>query len=309
MPETLQVAIADPSMADLRSMIERTGKPEAETPEIVTPEPKPQAEEKAPEPEPGTGKEPQQVEVEEELPDSVKKKIEKEAKKQAFFQSKIAAAVDLRKAAQKEFDSLEGKPGSEPAPTTAPTKDDRPIRPDLETFPGSLAEYKAAVAKHDTDFEAWIEKRSREAVSKELTERQSQEAGKKAWDEAATKHGAEFPSLMDTLRASVPPEMQQAISALDDWSGVAVHLAKNEAERAVLVEKFKTAPLAAIAQLGKLEDRLKPAAQPPADDKPPLPRPLKAVAGGPLGTAPPVDLEKASMSVFKGEINRMLARK
>lgn len=301
----------EPSMAELRSMVAKTAPIQAAEPvektaaEPVTADPTKVEEHTEPVTAPGSEK--QQEEVEDELPANVRKRIEQEAKKQAFFQSRIDQAVSARKAKEAELASVAGKPGSEPAKTTEPAKDARPIRPDLETFDGTLPQYKAAVADYETKFEDWIAKRSREQVSQELTEQQTREANQRAWNEAATKHGAEFPSLMETLRETLPVKLQTAISALDDWSAVAVHLAKNEADRTALLDKFKTSPDAAIAHLGKLEDRLKPAAK--AVDEEPLPKPLKAVAGGVRGTTQPIDLDKASMEVFKREVNRRLGRK
>ena len=46
-------------------------------------------------------------------------------------------------------------------PPTKTTPDGRPIMPDLNTFPGSLAEYNAAVAKYEADFEKWALEKAR----------------------------------------------------------------------------------------------------------------------------------------------------
>jgi hypothetical protein len=46
-------------------------------------------------------------------------------------------------------------------PPTKTTADGRPKMPDLNTFPGSLAEYTAAVAKYEADFEAWALEKAR----------------------------------------------------------------------------------------------------------------------------------------------------
>jgi len=257
-------------------------------------------------PEPGTGATKQQEETEEELPEGVKKRIASEAKKQAFFQSKIDQAVSARKAKEAEAQKLTDKPGSDPAKITESAKDERPKPPDQATFQGTLAEYNAALTKWQGDLETWLENRTAATVEQKLTERQASQERQKAWDAATVTHGAEFPALMDVLSASTPVGLQRAISALGDWSGVAVHLAKNEAERDALVAEFKTNEYSAIAKLGKLEDRLKPVAKTESAAKPEeLPRPLKPVAGNVSSTGV-TDLEKADMRTFRQELAKLV---
>ena len=295
------LVIKDFSSGDIRKMLgeETTAHPvETETPE-------PSKEEQIIEPATGTGRETQQVEVEDDLPENVKKRIAKEVERTARYQAEIDKAVSARKEAEKKLADLNGKPGSEPAKQTEPKKDARPTRPDLATFPGNLTEYNAAVAKYEGDFEEWISNQSRESVRKELTEQQGREAAMKAWDAATTKHGEEFPTLMESLKGSVPVKLQEAISTLDNWSDIAVHIAKNEGDRNELVEKFKVSPTAAMVHLGKLEAKLTPAAQVEQSEKP-LPRPLKPIAGGPSSSVKPIDLDKAPMSQFTAEISSRL---
>ena len=146
-------------------------------------------------------------------------------------------------------------------------------------------------------------------VTQELTASQMETVRKTEWDKATEEHGEKFPQLMDVLRDSTPEPFQKAISALDDWSRVAVHLAENEADRDALVELFNANQTRGAAELGKLEDRLKPAAKTEAAEEKTVKKPLKAVAGGPLGIAPRIDLNKAPMRDFKAEVNRMLGKK
>lgn len=314
MPSTIEATTAtEPTFEQLESMIEaqrapsEPAKEEIPAPEEAKPqEAKPKEETQTPEP--GTGTDKQQEEnTDEELPENVKKRIEKEAKKQAFFQSKIDAAVSARKAKEAEAAKLTGESGSEPAKTTEPAKNERPKRPERATFQGTEAEYSAALDAHEEALEKWLESRTKETVSRELTERQAKEQQIREWNAATEKHGAEFPALMATLAQTTPAKFQEAVSALEDWSGVAVHLAKNEAERNALVELFKASPLAAIAKLGKLEDRLKPEAKPaPVKEETQLPKPIKPIGGAPAGRAGRVDLDKASDGEALGEIERML---
>ncbi len=299
--------VTAPSMADLRAMA--GGTKQAETPvSRETTETEVETSAENTESESGTEQVTQQEE-EFELPAGVQKRIAAEAKKAAFFQSKIDKAVSERKAREAEAAKLTDKSGSEPVKTTESAKDARPKRPDLASFTGTLAEFNKATDEYETKYEEWLKGETRKTVTQELTASQMETARKTAWDEAVKEHGEEFPKLMDALRDSTPPEFQVAVSALDNWSGVAMHLAKNEADRDALVELFNANQTRGAAELGKLEDRLKPAAKTEATEEKTVKKPLRAVAGGALGIAPRIDLNKAPMSVFKGEINRMLGKK
>lgn len=310
---TEPTAVAEPSMADLRAMFpEQPSNPtqRVEAKEIKTPETPSDktVEGKTASPESVTEPTKQQEEAEEELPEGVVKKIEKETRKQAFFQSKIDQAVSARKAKEAEAAALEGKSGSEPAKTTTePTKSGaRPTRPDLDTFPGSLADYKTAVGKYETDFEAWVLDQTKQTVSREFTERQVADALQKEWEAASEEQGADFPAHMETLKTSTPEQFQIAVSGLENWAAVAVHLAKNEAERNALVEKFKTSPYSAIADLGKLEARLTTAVtkEPAAAPAKKLPAPLKPIAGG-AQTVQATALGDLPMDKFKQEMTKL----
>lgn len=306
--ETITVPVIDvkePSIGDLRSMAGRVETKE-ETPEIKTEPVKETVKEETKTSEPGTDTTQQQEDTDYELPPNVAKKIAHEAKKQAFFQSKIDQATSARKAKEAEAEKLTGKPGSEPAPNTEPAKSERPKRPELATFDGNLAEYNAAVAKADEALEKWLEDRTRETVGKELTERQAKEAQEKEWEAATKTHGADFTPLVNAMAAKTPVAMQAAISHLEDWAGVAFHLANHPDEHAALVAEFAAQPYRVIAKLGKLEDRLKPEAKPAPEV--PLPRPLKPVAGDAPGNTKRVDFETASVSEFQAEARRMLKR-
>lgn len=301
----------EPSFEELASMIEGSQPAAEPVEEKATSEPKVEpekaTEEKTQKSESGTDKAKQQEEPEEELPPNVAKRIALEAKKQAFFQSKIDQAVSARKAKEAEAAKLTDKSGSEPAKTTESAKNERPTLPDRGTFQGTEAEFNAAVLKWMDDYQKWTEAHTRETVQRELTERQAKEAQIREWEAATAKYGKDFPALMDSLAQSTPVEFQVAVSGLEDWSAVAVHLAKNDDERNALVELFKASPVAAIAKLGKLEDRLKPAAKTasPKEDEP-LPKPLKPIAGAPAGSNGKVDLDKATDAEALKEIERML---
>ncbi len=308
--------LADPPAPEpVAAVAAPVAEPKTETPE---PEAAPVVEEaKVTEAEPGTAPETEPEVVEEELPDNVRKRIAKEVERQARADRAIAEAVSNRKAREAELAKLAAdKPGSEPAPTTAPAaKEGKPTRPDLDTFPGTYAEYQTALKKYDSDHEAWLIAETERTVEAKLTARQRDETLRKDWDEATEAHGAEFPELMKTLASSAPEGLQLAISGLDNWSQVAVHLAKTPDELRFLARKFDHNPYAAVAELGRLEDRLQQASKPPEPAKvvaparveKPLPPPPARV-GGSASATPKVDLEKADMRTFKREVLHLLER-
>jgi hypothetical protein len=301
---------AEPSMEALHAMLSgEQPKPEAPEP---APEPeKPAAEAKTPDAEPGAAEakqEPEKAaepEVEEELPEGVKKRIAREAEKQAKIQAEIDRAVSARKAKEEELKKLTGEPGSQPVKTAQPA-DGRPARPNIETFEGTLAEYQAAVSKYETEYEAWLHSETSKRVESEIRARMQAEEGKKAWNEAVKQH-AELPDATKTVMDSSTPEFQLAVSALDNWAGVTVHLGKHPDELAALVAKFGRNPMGAIADLGKLEERLKPA--PKQAEKAPekmLPAPPRTAGGSASASVPGLNLEKAE-AVEKASDEELLA--
>ncbi len=282
-----------------------------ETDKTPTPEPEAEpvaaapVEEKAPEPESGTDeKKPEPEEAEPELPEGVKKRIAKEAERQARIQSEIDRAVSARKAKEEELKKLSG---SEPAPT--PEKQlpaGRPVRPQPDAYQ-TWGEYLAADAKYATEHEAWLVEETRKTVTQEITANRQAEEGKRLWDSAVKDH-ADLPTMAPQVVEHSPEGLQLAISALDNWAGVTVHLGKNPEELAALVEAFNANPYRGVTELGKLEERLKPATKQAATSTAtkPLPAPLKPVGGGASATTPKVDMENAPFHVFKSEVKRML---
>lgn len=313
----------EPSFAELRTMLADPVTPVVETPEKQAPA-------EIEQPESGTGddkiKQPETVEYEtqeeRDVPAGVKKRKATEKAKQDQYDAEINREVALTKSKKDELAKLKtGNTGSEPAPNTAPAEGAKPVRPSLAGWPGTAAEYDAAVDKYDADYKVWLQGETRKTVTAELAATQQKAQEKQEYDDAAKKHGAEFPALMKSLIENTSPELQRAISVLDDWSGVAVHLAKpaNAAERTALVEKFAAieaaAPdgkvkafTAAISALTALEHRLKPAAKPAAEK--PLPAPLTAVAGAASATGA-VDLDKEDRPylTLKRELERSGALK
>lgn len=273
-PVTLTDPPEKPSMEQLRALM---ANPDAEAEE--------QPEEKAPEA--GTGEVVKEVKPEQDpesgLPKGVQKRIEKEVERQSAIQRQIDEAVSKTKAKQDELAKLTGESGSEPVKTPKPEEksgNPPPLPPDFMTFSGTAEEFSAALRKYHQDYPEWLTKQTRATVEGEFQRRQDHDAAKARWDKAATEHGEEFSGLMKTVVESSPESMQEAISQLENWSKVAVHLGKNPAELTALADKFKSNPIAATAQLGRIEERITaaPAVAPPVKPKAPrLPAPLSAV--------------------------------
>jgi len=105
---------------------------------------------------------------------------------------------------------------------------------------------------------------------------------------------AELPEATQAVVENSTPEFQLAVSALDNWAGVTVHLGKHPEELTAIVAKFKANPVGAIADLGKLEERLKPA--PKQAEKAPekmLPAPPRTAGGSASASTPRLNLERA----------------
>jgi len=317
--------LTDPTFQDIADLATKINAEEGTTPspEPKAPRTKPDAKEKPKEAAPETAREPQQEEVDDEpLPEGVRKRIEQETKKAARIQAEIDKAVSNRKAKEAELASLKGKQGSEPEKQTAPKKDERPTPPDLATFPGTLAEFNEAQRKYMADMEKYLEGQTRATVQKEFDERNARESRERAWKEseavlvkAGTLKAGEFAPLMDALAQELPIDLQRAVSALDDWATVAVHLAQNDDVRAELIESFKADRLRTIAKLGKLEDKLSPAAKtakPDEDEEEEtLPPPARAIGGAARGAVKTKPLHEmvaknGDVGDFLNEVGRQL---
>jgi hypothetical protein len=292
----------NPTMTQLRDLIDgKAPEPEAQAEETsdtaaevekdpeAKSEPEPEAAKAAEDPEPEEGEEP--------LPKGVQKQIEREAKKQAEWQARIEAAKAKTKQAKDEAERLERETGTEPEKPTRKGEGE-PTFPDIDNFQGTVAEYKAAVAKYHTDYAAWLKTHTAEAVRAELERERQQKAADERWNAAVTEHGADFEAKAKTIADTAPKEMQIAISALENWSKVAVHLADNPGELQALAEQFKSNPYAAVAALGKLEAKVTapPPVVPKAKEKEPPPPLKKAPAAADAAADSSFDWSKATMA-------------
>lgn len=292
------VTLEKPSPEDLRAMILN---PDVE----IQPTDK-QAEPKLKEPE-GTGEVAEPVVTEEPevaLPKGVQKRIEKEAERQAEYQRIIDEARSKTKALEAEAAKLNGT-GAEPDKKTPKTDENaRPVKPNFATFEGTGAEFDAALEAYESDLEKFLEGRTTKTVEEKFQEREAQKAAQVRWDAAVTEHGDKWESSVKTVIETAPEAMQLAISALDNWSKMAVHLAANPAELTALADQFKAHPpgspgfFKAVAQLGRLEEKI--TATPPKPVLVPktkverLPAPLSEVQAPAEGGTGDFDYDSAS---------------
>ncbi len=243
--------------------------------------------------------------VEKEIPEGVKKRLKKIDDQTAAYDKLIAERISARKAKEDELKKLEG---SEPVKNTAKAEpsDGEPVAPNPSDFTGSWGEYLEADAKFRKEWATWLQTETRKTVEQELTAKQALEESKRAWSEGAKAH-SDLQEMAEAVVANSPEPLQLAISALDNWAGVTVHLGKNPVELEALVRAFQTNPYKGVADLGKLEARLSTSskqAEPPKAEKP-LPAPLKPVAGSASASKPNVDLEKADDKTFMAELRSM----
>lgn len=328
-PTVVDIAPGNPSMTDLRAFMKQAAAPEPAEP-AKEPAKEPEAKTVAPEVEAkpaetektevvtGATEKQEPEEVEEELPEGVKKRIAKEVKKQAQIDAEINRVRSTTKAKEAELAKLKAdtdKPGSEPVKTTESAKEaGRPARPkrpriaekgfEQETFEEFQARESVyedeIIPKYEEKLAEWLVASAEKNVEAKLTAKQREVEAKRDWDEAAKEHGAKFQEYTDTVIANSSELMQTAISAFGNWAGMTVHLAKNPDELKEIADKFETNPYGAIADLGRLEDRLKPAPKttPAKAAEKPLPAP-PAKVGGAAAAEVGIDLEAADMSTFK----------
>lgn len=258
---------------------------------------------------------PEQTEEEEPLPEGVKKRIAKEAEKAARVQAEIDRAVSERKAKEAELEKLKvGEKGSEPVKTPQSQTNAKPKPPALgeaghenETWEQFQSRENAYQDARDT----WL----KDQALREFREQQSTEIAQKAaqtkWDAAVTKHGKDFPALMDSARALAPDGLQVAISSLDNWDTVAVHLAKNPTQLKELATAFQQNPTKAIATLGRIEAALTSTEKTPATTEKPLPAPLKKVGGSASASGEDFQsqIENGSISHLRSLVSKLPSRR
>lgn len=186
-------------------------------------------------------------------------------------------------AENKELREKAAKPPAEPAKTAEAAKvepkNGRPVRPIFGDKDGETwSEFTVREDAYHEDLASFKAKelleseRSAEAKNRAVTE------SKKRWDGAIKEYGDGFPELVKTVVDATPEGLQMAISDLDDWPAVAVHLANHPDKLAEIVELFELSEVKAIARLGRIEAALsaKPASEVPATK---APRPATPIAG------------------------------
>lgn len=294
--EIATIPAAEPSMSELRAMLADSNSSESktETPEPVKAAPEPEA---AQEPA-DTKQEP--PETDEPLPEGVQKRIAKEVEKAAKYQRQINEAVSTRKAKEKELADLTA---SGPAPVqkadTAAKK-----APEFGEAGHESETYAAFQARDREHFKAEIAAETRRSVEQEFTQRQQQERINARVNEGAAKQieagvvkdVGEFNAHMKALVDGAPEGLQSAISSLDDWASVGVHLAKNPAKLTDLATMYGINPYAAIIKLGNLQASLKTATKPASVV---LPDPPEKFGGGSSVSSGAFDIEKSNVSQLR----------
>lgn len=309
-------AASDPSMTELRAMLGDTttaavttdAKPAtSETPVEKSTEEHHQAATETAEKQPN----PETTE-EEPLPEGVQKRIAKEAEKAARIQSEIDRAVSDRKAKEAQLEKLKvGEKGSDPVKKPESPTDSKPKRPTLGEAGHENEGWEAFAAReaaYEDQRDAWLQN---EAIRK-FREGQASEAAQKAqserWDAAVEKHGKDFPALMDSARALAPEGLQVAISSLDNWDTVAVHLAKNPTQLQELAAVYQQNPTKAIATLGRIEAALSSKeTKTAATTEKPLPAPPAKVGGSASASGQDLQdtIEKGSMSQLRAVVGKL----
>jgi hypothetical protein len=284
----------DSSMDDIRSLVVEGKQPEPKEP---LQEPEVKAEPEVVEVE---TQEENQGEPEVELPKGVQKRIEKEVERAAAVQRRIDEAVSARKAKEAELAKLT-ETGSDPGKTPQTGEDSEPVEPDFATFEGTGKEFAAELKAFKAKYRTWAQAQTEKTVERKFQEKQQQKSAQDRWDAAVAEHGDKLETSVKTVSDVAPESMQVAISALDNWSKVAVHLAANPAELSALADQFKAHPpgspgfFKSVAQLGRLEAQITAAPKTEAKLKI-VPAPLKRITADPGEGASHFDPDKADMS-------------
>lgn len=250
--------------------------------------------------------------AEEPLPEGVQKRIAKEVRRQAEAQRQIDEAVSTRKAKESELAKLTtDAPGSQPVTKAQASSEGKPKRPafgetghENETY----AQYESRQNTHEENVATWA---TAEALRKFEANQEAKTAKSKAterWDAAVKEHGAEFPALMDTVVANSSEQFQLAVSSMEGWDKLAIHLGKNEAKLKELSGEFATNPYEVVAQLGRMRDSLQTTK--PAIQAKPLPEPLAKVGGNASVSGQDFQsmVESGSMSQLRAAIKRANAK-
>lgn len=258
---------------------------------------------------------PQQEEQEPELPEGVKKRIAKEVEKTARIQAEIDRTVSERKAKEAELEKLKTTaPGADPVtkPTTA-AANERPKRPEPGE-PGheneTWAQFREREAKYDQQLTDYVKAEAVREIEQKAAATNAQKTAQDRWDAAVAKHkaaGVDFPALMESARALAPEGLQVAISSLDNWDGVALHLAQNPDKLKDLAVSYQQNPTKAIATLGRIEAALTPQGTKPATQEKPLPEPLKKVGGSASASGQDLQsqIENGSMASVKALVGKI----
>lgn len=281
-------------MSDLRAMITAQEPTEAKptiAAEPVKAEPVTEAAQDPAEPK-------QQPTEDEPLPEGVQKRIAKEAEKAARIQSEIDRAVSTRKAKEKELADLTAT-GSQPAPTSAAAKK----APEFGETGHESETYAQFQTRDREHLRAEVAAEAESKFEAKFAAREQQAKAQVKWDAAIATHGKEFPALMAKAQEVAPEGLQHAISALDDWSGVAVHLAKDPAKLKELAAEYEANPVRAIAKLGRIEASLKSAAKPATE--PVLPNPPAKDGGGSSASVGAFDIEASKMSQIRRHATKL----
>ncbi len=205
-----------------------------------------------------------------------------EAEKDAAYWKGKAEALELvRRSAPQE----EPKKPEAPPPVILPPKPRKEDFKDADGDEDPDAYYEALV-----DWRADAKFKEREAVAafeaKQAAERS--EADKiKDWFDAAEAKYPDFPTRERMPNLAISPAMADAIMDSDKGHEIAYHLGKNPAEAARIA---KLSPVAAIREIGKLEDKLSKLPPKTITNAPP---PIKPVEAGAATTVDPSEMDPA----------------
>lgn len=225
-------------------------------------------------------------------PDDEAEEIEEKPQHKGGFQKRIDRLTRELKAKEREAEllakiaELQGKPLAEKTAVEAP----KVGKPKLDDF-ASYDDYVEALAdwKAEEKFHALTakEKEKTEVASNEAELRHKFDAHVKRTIAAQAKYPDydEVIASIDSEQDAIPEGLALTIIELDNGPDVAYHLAKDPELTAKLKEM---SPLRAIAELGRISDKLTAKTEEPPKPKTAAPAPIKPVATGTTKSAVPL---------------------
>jgi hypothetical protein len=299
---------ADPSIADLRTMLAAEDAPEtpaSPATETVTP---PGEKTAQGEPEPVAASETAVPETHEEKPgeSAIDRRFSKLAKQRD----------DARQEAERLRRELEAARTAPPGPAIPPVLEaakpaaapEKPKPPDPTTWTGTWEELEAAKLEYIDKLTDWkVAERERQAQAQQ--QQTAAQALHATWEGRAQEFAKQHPDFVDAVESVGPLATRAGVADLFKQSTVGPAMLLELHQHPEEVQRLSKLPTQAalVYELGKLEARLSTAPPKPETQAATAKLPKPPAAVGTAGTPAGVDLEKCDFRTFKREAAKLIS--